>query len=140
MSEAPRRRRGGGRAAKRAARQNTITRSTPYIQRKVPVFEILDDAGLSLIEHNAETILSEIGIVFRDDEEALQLWRDAGADVAQERVRFPKGLCRELIMNSAPALFTQHARNPENNVVIGGKNTVMVPAYGPPFVLSLIHI
>jgi len=122
MSDAPRRRRGGGRAAKRAARQNTTARSAPYIQRKIPVFEVLDDAGLSLIEQNAETILSEIGIDFRDDEEALQMWRDAGADIQGERVRFP---------------ITQHARNPENNVVIGGKNTVMVPAYGPPFVSDL---
>ena len=137
MTEVPRRRRSGGRAAKRTARQNNVARSTPYIQRKIPVFEILDDTGLSLIEQNAETILSEIGIDFRDDEEALQLWRDAGADIEQERVRFPNGLCRELIMNSAPAMFTQHARNPKNNVVIGGKNTVMVPAYGPPFVSDL---
>ncbi len=137
MSGTPRRRRGGGRAAKRAARQGTAARSAPYIQRKIPFFEVLDDDGLSLIEQNAESILSEIGIDFRDDEEALQIWRDAGADIQDERVRFPKGLCRQLIMDSAPAVFTQHARNPENSVVIGGKNTVMVPAYGPPFVSDL---
>jgi len=137
MSEAPRRRRGGGREAKRAARQKAVANSAPYIKRKVPFFEVLDDDGLTLIEQNAETILSEIGIDFRDDPEALQMWRDAGADVQEERVRFPQGLCRKLIMDSAPEVFTQHARNPQNNVVIGGKNTVTVPAYGPPFVSDL---
>ena len=137
MSDAPRRRRGGGRAAKRLARENSGVRGAPYIKRKIPVYNVLDEAGLSLIEKNAETILNEIGIDFRDDEEALQLWRDAGADVQGERVRFPIGLCRQLVMDSAPEQFTQHARNPENNVIIGGDNTVMVPAYGPPFVSDL---
>ena len=30
--------------------------------------------------------------------------------------------------------LTQHARNPERNVVIGGNNLVLAPVYGPPFV------
>ncbi len=30
--------------------------------------------------------------------------------------------------------YVQHARNPERNVIIGGKRTVLVPAYGSPFV------
>ncbi len=137
MTDAPRRRRGGGRAAKRAARENAAASSKPYIKRKIPVFNVLDDAGLSLIEENAETILTEIGIDFRDDEENLQILRDAGANVDGERVRFPRGLCRQLIMDSAPSEFVQHARNPAKSVVIGGNNVVMVPAYGPPFVSDL---
>lgn len=137
MTDAPRRRRGGGRAAKLRSRAGATIKTAPYIKRKVPVYNVLDEEGLHLIEDNAETILNEIGIDFRDDEEALQLWRDAGADVDGERVRFPKGLCRKLIMDSAPSEFTQHARNPENSVVIGGNNTVLVPAYGPPFVSDL---
>ncbi len=44
--------------------------------------------------------------------EALAMWRDAGADVDGERVRFPAGLCRSLIQAQRPAEFTQHARNP----------------------------
>ena len=30
--------------------------------------------------------------------------------------------------------FTQHARNPDRSVVIGGRNMVLAPIYGPPFV------
>lgn len=140
MSESgsPRRRRGGssGREAKRA-RAAAGMASQAYIKRQIPLFEILNEEGLSLIERNADTILEEIGIDFRDDTEALQMWKDAGADVQGERVRFPRGLCRKLVMDTAPAMFTQHARNAERSVVIGGNNTVMVPAYGPPFVHDL---
>ena len=140
MSEtgSPRRRRGGGsgRDAKRARAAAGVP-SQAYIKRQIPLFEILNEEGLSLIEHNADTILEEIGIDFRDDSEALQMWKDAGADVQGERVRFPRGMCRKLVMDTAPAEFTQHARNAERSVVIGGNNTVMVPAYGPPFVHDL---
>ncbi|MBX2883373.1 MAG: trimethylamine methyltransferase family protein [Granulosicoccus sp.] len=130
-------RRGGGREAKRAARSAQNAASIPYIQRKVPPYEVLNEEGLQLIEHNADTILEEIGIEFRDDAEALELWRDAGADVQGETVHFPRGLCRKIINDSAPAEFTQHARNPARSIRLGGNNTVLVPAYGPPFVHDL---
>ncbi|HDZ72396.1 MAG TPA: trimethylamine methyltransferase [Aurantimonas coralicida] len=128
---------GGGASARRAAR--TQTGSGPklaYIRRSLPEYEVLDEEGLALIEANADTVLEEIGIEFRDDAEALAMWKEAGADVSGERVRFPKGLCRELL-KTAPRIFTQHARNPENSVEIGGKATVFAPVYGPPFVRDL---
>ncbi|MBX2881952.1 MAG: trimethylamine methyltransferase family protein [Granulosicoccus sp.] len=129
-------RRGSGRAA-RHARAAAGAAAPAYIKRGIPVFDLIDEEGLCLIEHNADTILEEIGIDFRDDPEALDIWRDAGADVDGERVRFPRGLCRKLVTDNAPAEFVQHARNAERSVVIGGNNTVMVPAYGPPFVHDL---
>lgn len=134
---APRRgKRGGGREAKRA-RAAAGSGSSAYIERKIPYYDIINEEGLELIERNADTILEEIGIDFRDDAEALAMWREAGADVQGERVRFPRGLCRKLVKDSAPPVFTQHARNPEKSVVIGGNNTVMAPAYGSPFVHDL---
>jgi trimethylamine--corrinoid protein Co-methyltransferase len=84
----------------------------PYITRALPRFEALAEEGLSLIENNAETILEEIGLIFREDPEALHLWKAAGADVDGERVRFPRGLCRALVHRTAPHEFIQHARNP----------------------------
>ena len=128
--------RGGARAARRAARAAPAP-AIPYVTRKVPVYDVLAEEGLELIEANAETILQEVGIDFREDEEALALWREAGADVRGERVRFPRGMCRTLVQENAPAQFIQHARNPERSVKIGGSHTVFVPAYGPPFVRSL---
>ena len=132
-----RRRGGSARDAKRAARSASATVRSPYIKRNIPVFEVLDEEQITLIEDNAERVLEEIGIEFRDVPEALKLWRDAGASVEGERVRFPRGLCRKLITENAPSVYTQHARNPANSVEIGGNNVVLVPAYGPPFVRDL---
>ena len=135
---APRTRRSaGGREAKRAARSARSVQSAPYITRKIPYFEVLDEEGLATIERNANTILEEIGIDFRDDAEALDIWRKAGAEITGERVRFPGGMCRAIVQASAPREFTQYARNPAHNVVIGGKNTVFAPSYGSPFVRDL---
>ena len=109
----------------------------PYVTRRVPVYDVMSAEGLELIEHNAETILEEVGVEFRDDPEALALWRGAGADVGGERVRIPRGLARKLVTDSAPAEFVQHARNPERSTRIGGPHMVFAPAYGPPFIRSL---
>ncbi len=127
----------GGREARRAARGGGKTEQLRFIKRKIPVYEILSEEGLALCEANAETVLQEIGIEYRDDEEALQIWKDAGADVDGVRVRCPKGMCREIIRKSAPSSFTQHARNPERSVEIGGDATVFAPVYGPPFIRNL---
>ncbi|RUW04716.1 trimethylamine methyltransferase family protein, partial [Mesorhizobium sp. M1A.F.Ca.IN.020.03.1.1] len=76
----------GGAAARRAARAGggPGTQLT-YIKRKINVYEVLDEEGLALIEKNTDTVLEEIGIIFRDDAEALALWKEAGADVKGER-------------------------------------------------------
>ena len=136
-ASAPRVRRPSGRDAKRAARTARAHNFVPYITRKIPYFEVLGNDGLELLEHNADTILEEIGIDFREDPEALSLFKAAGADVKEERVRFPRGMCRRLVQATAPREFTQYARNPAHNVVIGGANTVFAPAYGSPFIRNL---
>ena len=132
-----RERRGGSRRRRGndgGAGQDDGPKLPAYIKRKIPHYSILNDEDLSIIENNAETILEEIGIVFGEDPEALEIFTAAGASVDGERVRFPRGMCREIIQKSAQKEFVQHARNPERNVVIGGDNMVLVPAYGPPFV------
>src|SRR5438309_8373877 len=96
QQQASRSRRPSGRDAKRAARTARNAAFVPYITRKIPYYEVLGTEGLELLEHNADTILQEIGIDFRDDPEALQLLKEAGADIQGERVRFPRGLCRTI--------------------------------------------
>ncbi|MBC8240307.1 MAG: trimethylamine methyltransferase family protein [Alphaproteobacteria bacterium] len=125
-----------GREARREARQGQQAVTQPYISRNFPLTEILSEEGLHIIEANAETVLQEIGIEFREDPEALQLWKDAGADVDGERVRIPRGMARKLI-ETAPSEFIQHARNPARSVKIGGDALVFAPVYGPPFVHDL---
>jgi len=138
MAEAAARRRGrgGGGAARRAERTAVSVETARYIQRNIPNFEILNEEALEIIETNAETILEEIGVNFVNNPAALARWKDAGADVQGERVHIPRGLARELI-KTAPGEYTQHARNPDRNVVIGGRNLVFAPVYGPPFVRDI---
>ena len=76
---AERKRRGGGRSARQAERQKPKSQTVPYIKRNIPVYNLLNEEGLSLIENNADTILQEIGIDFRGDPEALEILEDAGA-------------------------------------------------------------
>jgi len=135
MAEATSRRRGrsGGGAARRAERTSLKIETAKYIERNIPNYEVLTEEALDVIEANAETVLAEIGVNFVDNPGALERWREAGAEIEGERVRIPRGLARKLIA-SAPSEFTQHARNPEKSVVIGGKNLVCAPVYGPPFV------
>ena len=139
MTSSSRRKKTGGRSAKRAARLHPSVAEVPFIDRKIPYYELLDDAALELIEHNADTVLEEIGIEFKEFPEALDLFASAGADIDGERVRFPRGMCRSIIQASAPAEYKQHARNPQRSVIIGGKRTVLAPAYGSPFVRDLDH-
>ncbi len=141
MSDAPmvaerRGRRGGGGAARRAERTARKIENARPILRRIPEFEILNAEALEIIERNAETVLEEIGVAFTENPAALARWREAGADVDGDRVRIPRGLARSLCA-TAPAIFTQHARNAEKSVDIGGKNTVLAPVYGPPFVRDL---
>ncbi|MFY0680015.1 MAG: trimethylamine methyltransferase family protein [Thalassovita sp.] len=135
MTEAATRKRarGGGGAARRAARNAVSFETAKFIQRYVPNYEVLSEEALEIIETNAETVLEEIGVNFVNNPAALQLWRDAGADVREERVHIPRGLARQLCQ-TAPASITQHARNPARSVEIGGKSLVLAPVYGPPFV------
>ena len=108
----------------------------PYIIRNIPTYDVLSEENLLRIEAAADRVLAETGIEFRDDPVALDHWRRAGARLDGVLVKFEPGMLRE-ILRSAPATFTQHARNPLNSVQIGGKSVVFSPAYGSPFVMDL---
>jgi trimethylamine--corrinoid protein Co-methyltransferase len=135
--DAPRGRRTGGRAGRAAARLAAVAEKVPFITRELTPVELLGAEGIELIEHNADTILEQVGIDVRGAPDALELFTGAGADVDGERVRFPRGLARSLVQATAPREFVQHARNPVNDVRIGGTGTVLAPAYGSPFVRDL---
>lgn len=125
-----------GRAGRREQRSAAPPRR-PYITRRLGTFDALSLEGLELIERNADALLRDVGMEFHDDPEILDIFRAAGADVRGTRVRFEPGHCRRLVQETAPRQFTQHARNPSNDVVIGGPHTVLCPSWGPPFVHDL---
>jgi trimethylamine--corrinoid protein Co-methyltransferase len=133
----PTRGRTGGRSGRQAARLAAHVEAAPYLTRTLKPFEVLSDEGLAIIEHNADVILEEVGVIVRDYPHALSLYAAAGADVDGMRVRFPRGMCREIVQASAPAMYTQHARNADHSVQVGGDATVFAPNYGSPFVHDL---
>ena len=57
MSDTRRRRQSGGRRSKVAARKNDTKKYHPFIERKIPYQEILNEDELSLIEKNADILL-----------------------------------------------------------------------------------
>nr|WP_217351679.1 trimethylamine methyltransferase family protein [Ruegeria sp. HKCCD8929] len=122
-----------GRQARMAARAAGADVYAPYTIRKIGKVSLIDEDAVAIIEHNADRILDEIGMEFRGDAETLKLFKRHGARVTGERVRFDPGWCRDRI-KTAPPVFTQHARNPERSVQIGGDAQVYAPSFGPPFV------
>jgi trimethylamine--corrinoid protein Co-methyltransferase len=128
--ESPRRRARGER------RVRAGVAAPAYVKRAIPFYDFLGEEQLARIEDQADWLIQEIGIEFRDDPVALDIWRKAGADVKETRVRLPRGMARELC-KTAPSEFTQHARNPARSVQIGGLNQVFAPIYGAPFVRDL---
>ena len=126
----------GGRRRVREAEATPVTPIPKRFERVIPAYELLSEEALSLVETNADKVLAEIGMDFRYPP-ALKLFKEAGADIDGERVRFPAGMCRKIIQDSAPKTFVQLARNPDRCVHIGGRDTVFVPVYGPPFVRDL---
>lgn len=93
--------------------------------------------GIETIHEASLTLLDRFGVQFNHPE-ALDILEKAGARVDRESklVRFPRDLVLRQIAY-APAEFRMRARNPENNVVVGGKYMVCAPVYGSPFVHDL---
>ncbi|NBT32110.1 MAG: trimethylamine methyltransferase, partial [Rhodobacteraceae bacterium] len=130
-----------GRGSRRAERGGNNSSNAwlrvPFIERGIPTYDIATEAQVDRVLAAAEKILAEIGIEFRDDPATVELFRKAGGKVTQLtpeswNIKFEPGMIRELC-KTAPARFTQHARNPANTVEIGGTATVFAPSYGSPF-------
>ena len=81
----------------------------PVLDRKIPVYEILGEESLERIHQASLDILEQIGIEFRDAE-AVQMWRDAGAEVDRYRVRIPGALLMALVAQEPRTL---HGARPQ---------------------------
>lgn len=127
------------RRARSSRRQDTAATgvpASPFIQRKIPHYDVLDEDQIVRLEAQVDWILQDIGIAFRDDPTALDLWKREGARVEGDIVRAPADWIRALCAK-APSQFTQLARNRARSVTIGGDNQVFAPIYGAPFVRDL---
>ena len=126
--------RGKARASRRKERLEAVPVMLPTLVRNIPLYEVLNAEGEELIHDASMKILEEVGIEFRDDE-AIEYWKDAGAEVNGYRVRIQREMLLDLV-DKAPEEFTLHGRNPQRTVEVGGKNIVFAPTYGSPFVLD----
>jgi len=88
---------------------------------KLPLREVLDEEGIQKIHKASMRLLSETGMLIIDY--PSKVWIDE--DTLMH------------FISQAPEQFTQLARNPENNLPIGGNNIVFAPIYGPPFAADL---
>ncbi|RME51109.1 MAG: trimethylamine methyltransferase [Caldilineae bacterium] len=102
---------------------------------KIPPYNLLGAEGLELLHRKSLQVLAELGVEFYDAE-ARAILKAAGAMVDGETVRFDPALVEETIAR-APSQFTQLARNPANNVLLGGDHLCFAPVYGPPYVHDL---
>ncbi len=127
-----RRKRGGGRGGN--ARRVTGFR-LDQMPWTVPVnndrpTEPLDEDGIEAIHQGAMRILSEIGIEFLNDE-ALEIFRQAGCRVEGQNVRMDEAFVTEMVAR-APSAFTITPRNPKKAVRIGDGRMAFVNVSSPP--------
>jgi trimethylamine--corrinoid protein Co-methyltransferase len=98
----------------------------------LPRYEILSEEALATLDQGWRRLVTEIGIQFRD-QRALDLFRAAGQKVEDDVVFLDPEFVLEQVAK-APSEFDMQARNPVNNVHIGGDHMVFAGVYGPPFV------
>ena len=101
---------------------------------RLPAYNLLDEEGVQLIHEKSLEILRDIGIAFLDDE-AQAILKAHGVKVQDDIAYFDPDLIMSYV-KKAPGQFTQLARNPERNVIVGGQHQIFAPVYGPPFVID----
>ncbi|WP_085035674.1 trimethylamine methyltransferase family protein [Ensifer aridi] len=125
----------GGRDARRVLRTTPKFQMLPTLKRGLPDMAPMNEEQIERIHSASMDILEEVGVVFRDPI-ALEDWKRAGADVRGERVHLDRGLVMDLIKTIPPEI-KYYARNPENNVELGGKKSIFVPMTGAPYMRDL---
>lgn len=125
-------RRSGGRAGNQSRAGHAVIDQMPW---RVPVnpdrpTEPLDADGVQALHRGAMQILSEIGIEFLNPE-ALAILKQAGCRVDGVNVRMDEDFVMEMLSH-APESFTITPRNPEREIVIGGRHMVFVNVSSPP--------
>ena len=98
----------------------------------MPRYEILSEDAMAKLDAGWRRLVTEIGVEFMSDR-ALELFRQAGQRVEENTVFLdPDFLLAQVA--KAPREFDLQARNPANNVHIGGDSMAFSAVYGPPFV------
>ncbi|MDH3500439.1 MAG: trimethylamine methyltransferase family protein [Acidimicrobiia bacterium] len=103
---------------------------------ELPRYSIVTAEQVALVHAVSMRILEEAGMAFYDDE-SVSILRAHGVVVDDDQVaRFDRSLVEEFV-SKAPSSFSHAARNPDRDVVIGGKHMAFLPVAGPPFVYDV---
>ena len=97
--------------------------------------DLLDEGQVQRIHDASMDIIEEVGVEFRCDD-AIGMWRAAGADVDGVTVRIDREHLMSLV-GTAPSSYTMVARDPAHTVTVGDGRTIFTPSYGAPYVLDL---
>lgn len=112
--------------------EEVVRASQPVIN--IPTYELAGTEAVEKIQECSLEVLSDVGIDFYDDE-AQAILKEHGVKLVGDTAFFDREMIAEYVAK-APSQFTQIARNPANNVTIGGNNVCFAPVYGPPFVVD----
>lgn len=97
-------------------------------------YEILSPADVDLIHNTSMKLLSNVGVLFPDDA-AIAVFKEHGVRTEGQTAY----LTEEQLMKAletVPAQFTIHARNPDRDVTVGDGEPVFAPGYGAPFLVD----
>ena len=101
-------------------------------RNRLPRYEVLSEEAMATLDKGWRKLMTEIGVEFMDSR-ALDLFKAAGQRVEEHTVFLDPDFVLEQVAK-APAEFDVQARNPENNIHIGGDAMAFGAVYGPPFV------
>src|SRR5215213_9017359 len=115
-----------------------MMRSTPgqggprMFRNPMPRYEILSEDAMAKLDAGWRRLVTEIGVEFMSDR-AVEVFRKAGQKVEENTVFLDPEFVLEQVAK-APREFDVQARNPANNIHIGGDAMAFGAVYGPPFV------
>jgi trimethylamine--corrinoid protein Co-methyltransferase len=133
MEQEMRKRRHSRRGGRRREPTKLQAKTVQPLVNKLPLTQVLAEEGLETIHQASMRLLKEQGILIIEYPPALEILRANGATVEEDMVRIDEETLMHFI-RKAPSTFTQLAHNPDNNLPVGGHNTIFAPVYGPPFV------
>ncbi len=101
---------------------------------KMARYELLSPDAIEVLDRGWRRIVSEIGVQFVKPE-AVELFAKSGQKIDGQTVWLDPDFVMEQVAR-APHEFDVQARNPKNNVHVGGDHMIFSGVYGPPFVRS----
>ena len=124
-----------GRDARATKRRTRVRTWLPELERKIPWVDLLSEEQVRTIHEASMDVIEEVGVEFRC-EDAIAMWKAAGASVDGVRVRIDRELLMDLV-GTAPSSYTMVARDRSFDATVGDGKTIFTPSYGAPYVLDL---